>query len=283
MTITGICGEIGSGKSFLQLKYALDQCALKHKVLVSNFAINPIALKKYAVAIKSPYLIWMADNQRYVCISALSSLADMMKFPGSVVCLDEAGIFLNSREFSKTPKSLLTDLAQSRKDGIDLVYCAQFDAQVDLQFRQLTQFFVYCDALTAYDPTTRRPRLVWKYYSYFKANAYWHWVSNPKARASAIRTWMAAFDTKYGPLSPADTLLFGVFDSFGRLDFQEGGAFSLASNIDILDRSTYRDTHRCALLRRKMIKYHRMGLYDKLCYPDMMPLYLKYFRKQLSQ
>ena len=282
MTITGICGEIGSGKSFLQLQYALEQCALKHKILVCNFAINPAALKKYAVAIKSPYLIWMADNRRYVCISALTSLADLMKFPGSVVCLDEAGIFLNSREFSKTPKSLLTDLAQSRKDGIDLIYCAQFDAQVDLQFRQLTQFFVYCDALTSYDPATRRPRLVWKYYSYFKANAYWHWISNPKARASAIRTWIAAFDTKYGPLSPSYSLLFGVFDSFCRLDFQASSVAILAPYIHISDRDSHRDTNKCALLRTQMIRYHKMGIYEKLCYPGFFRLYLKYFRKQLS-
>lgn len=280
MTITGICGEIGSGKSLIQLKYALDQCALKHKVLVCNFSIDPVALKLYASAIKSPYLIWMADNQRYVCLSALTSLADVMKFPGSVVCLDEAGIFLNSREYSKTPKSLLTDLAQSRKDGIDLIYCAQFDAQVDLQFRQLTQFFIYADALTSYDHATRRPRLVWKYYSFFKANAYWHWVSNPKARASAIRTWMAAFDTQWGPLGPSDTLLFSVFNSFARLDFEKSSNSILAARIDISDRDTYRDTLSCALLRRKMNIYHDMSLYDKLCYPHLLLLYLKRFRKQ---
>ena len=34
MTITGVFGEIGSGKSWFQMQYALSMCEKKEKILV---------------------------------------------------------------------------------------------------------------------------------------------------------------------------------------------------------------------------------------------------------
>lgn len=275
MTITGICGEIGSGKSLYQLGFALEQCNQKHKKLVCNFPINLHALKLYAVAAKMPYLIWMADNNQVACIPSLNSLTELFIYPDSIVCLDEAGIFLNSREFSKTPKSLLSDMAQSRKAGIDLVYASQFDDQVDRQFRLLTQYFVHCDALTKYDKTTRRPRLHWKYYSHFKASAYWRWTTDNKARCSAIRTYMAAFQTTWGFLTKADKLLFNVFDSFSRLDSHASRIRYIPGSVPEQPNLTLSAFRSSAVLRDRMYVFHELPLHRKIKFPDFLAFYMK--------
>lgn len=278
MTITGVCGDIGSGKSFYQLKYALDQCNAKHKRLVCNFKVNIPALKAYASASKMPYLIWLADNRQIACIPSLSSLTDLFTYPDSIVCLDEAGIFLNSREFSKTPKSLLSDLAQSRKQAIDLIYAAQFDAQVDKQFRMLTQYFIHCDGLTRYDRKSRRPKLEWQYYSHFKSAAYWRWVEDYRARSSSVRTYMSAFQTTWGPLSKADKLLFSVFDSYSRLDSSATTQF-IASSIVPVPHVTTSNTQSAQTLRSYMLAFHKLPFHQKLAYPKFLPFYFKHKSK----
>lgn len=275
MTITGICGDIGSGKSVYQLDYALRQCNQKHKKLVCNFSIDLHALKVFAYEAKLPYLIWMADNNQIATIPSLNSLTELFTYPDSVVCLDEAGIFLNAREFSKTPKGLLSDLAQSRKSAIDLVYAAQFDDQVDRQFRLLTQYFVHCDSLTKYDPATRRPKLHWKYYSHFKAAAYWRWVGDYRARCSAIRTYMSAFETTWGFLTKSDKLLFNVFDSFSRLDSQGSKIKYIPSVVNDCPSTTISIFRSSVVLRNRMQTFHALPLHRKLKFPDFFAFYFK--------
>jgi hypothetical protein len=234
MTITGLSGDIGSGKSWKMLEYALEQTEFKRKYLVTNFALNLPGLKRYCAAKKQWWNVHMIDSGWFAVVSLF--IADKDKenlsltplFKGrenSVVCLDEAGIFLNSRNFKNTPAQLLMDLAQSRKSGNDLIWAAQFDTQVDIQFRNLTQFWVHCDGWTAYDKKMRRPALKWKTYFYFKGAEYQRWQSSTKARTSFIRTYFTyAFKTDYGPLSPIDIMLFSAFDSFTRLENQAAAA-----------------------------------------------------------
>lgn len=226
MTIIGLCGEIGSGKSHMQLKHALRWCNRRRKRLVTNFAIKIPELKKYAKLEKLPWVTWLCDNNQIAVVDTMESVKDILSFESSVVCLDEAGIFLNSREFAKTPKGFLMDLAQSRKTGTDLVYCAQFDDQVDKQFRMLTQYFVHCQGMTKYDKALRLPKLYWKIYWHFTAIAYWGWLANQKARTNVARTWVIAHDCEWGFLSEADKQLFKVFDSKARLDKQAASAAS---------------------------------------------------------
>jgi hypothetical protein len=141
--------------------------------------------------------------------------------PEAVILLDEAGILLNAREFAKTPKELLADLAQSRKFGSDLIWCAQFDSQIDRQMRLLTQYFWHCKGSSIWDKKMRRPRLVFKEMHYFDADNYEAWVNNPKARGNWIKTRFAyAIKTEEGVLSRADVMLFNCFDSFSRLDLE---------------------------------------------------------------
>jgi len=263
MTIIGITGAIGSGKSFYQLKYAIELCELRQKQLVTNFRIN---LKELYTYVSMPYWIdsyWLGLGsfvyelfklKQYILVNFFGKKPKTPKprcpwlkqqfdknmglimlpnpedlqalfIPESVCCLDEAGVFLNSRDFAATPKALLSDLAQSRKDGIDLVWCAQFDEQVDKQFRLLTQFWVYCQSISFYNRVTRRPEIKWKLFRWFTADTYFDWRSNPYARTKIMYTRLLVARQEEGVLQPGDYQLFKVFNSLARLDGSRDGGF----------------------------------------------------------
>lgn len=168
-----------------------------------------------------PYLLSLLQKGMGVIEIVNPERLETLMIPESVICLDEAGVFLNARDFSKTSKKLLADLAQSRKDGCDLIWAAQFDGQVDRQFRQLTQYWWHCMGFTVYNRRMRRPELVWKERHYFMADDYDMWVNNPRMRADMFKTrFVYATRTVTGLLSRADRQLFNCFDSFSRLDLQ---------------------------------------------------------------
>lgn len=231
MTIYAITGDIGSGKSLRQLSEGLRLCQKYKKNLVTNFGVNRAAVKRYAASRKYWHVVQMIDNQQLTTfdLQDTEQLPEILSVPGSVVLLDEAGIFFNTREFSKTPKSLLMDLAQSRKTGCDLIYASQFDGQVDKQFRMLTQYFTHCGGVTAWSKKLGNQKLVWKYYSLFSATKYWEWITNMSRRNNPFRTWFAATSTEFGPLNKSDVMLFKCFESFARLDNQASNACAARS------------------------------------------------------
>ena len=266
MTIIGIAGAIGSGKSFTQLKHGLKYVEERQKQLVTNFPINVDQLRKYAsypkeysslhgyviyelkkvvYAIKynlslafsfikkpkkpklTPHLPWikkLCESGGIIQIPAPEKLEALL-IPESVVLLDEAGILLNSREFANTSKQLLADLAQSRKDGCDLLWCAQFDEQVDRQLRMLTQFWIHCESLSVYDKKMRRPKLFYKRIFWMRCNDYIEWQKNTRVRGNHIKTRLI-YATVYegGLLTKSDRQLFNIYDSFKRLDKEYDGS-----------------------------------------------------------
>jgi hypothetical protein len=255
MTITAITGDIGSGKSWKMLQYALYCCNRYKKKLVTNYGLNIPALKRYASAKKYHWIVWLCDNQQVTCLDLTSpdDLVRLLATPGSVVCLDEAGIFLNSRQFAKTPQSLLSDLAQSRKMGCDLIYAAQFDAQVDKQFRLLTQYFVHAEGTTTWCKKLRNQKLIWKKYTTFTASKYWEWIDTPSRRNNPLRTFFAAISVNAGPLTRKDKMLFDCFESFGRLDQQATQVRSRRQSYDESEllAAALRDSVASSRLRRQ--------------------------------
>lgn len=247
--ITAICGDIGSGKSFKQLEYGLSEANKKRKILVCNFALNKFELKRYCALKKYGWIGYLIDTNQIVCLSALDNLESFVSYPNSVCLLDEAGIFLNTREFAKTPKKLLQDLAQSRKFGADLIYCAQFDDQVDKQLRLLTQYFVVCQSVTIYDRKLKRPKMVWKDYKTFKASDYWHWSSSPKSKSSFFQSWLKSFKSESGFLQKADLQLFRCFDSFSRLDRKVSNTYDPSLEDLLALKNSVRGTIRSAVYR----------------------------------
>lgn len=236
MTIIGITGEIGAGKSLEQLRFSLELCQKRHRKLVTNFALNLTAVKKYGQLTKQPWVTWLADNNQIACVDTIANLPELLKDrKNCVIALDEAGIFLNARDFAKTPKSLLMDLAQSRKCGNDLIWAAQFDDQVDKQFRKLTQFFIFATGFSVHDEKLGIPRLKLKQYWHFKPTQYWHCQTNMKIMNSFIRKWLNCNKLVQGPLTEVDRLLFQCFDSKARLDQQAANVQEFKPSHDFLD------------------------------------------------
>ena len=221
MTITAIFGAIGSGKSWLQLQYAIRQCEKKKRRLVSNFFLDLDALYDYCCFNNYKWFVENnIDKNGIIYINSNQSLASLLSIPKSIVCLDEAGVFLNSRQFQSTPKELLSDLCQSRKDGVDLIYAAQFTKQVDAQIRMLTQFVFHCRGATIYNKEHDRPELVVKNFHLFDCETYDQWITS-RHKNNPIKTRFAfAMESQTGPLSIIDSELFRCFKSLGRLDRQ---------------------------------------------------------------
>ena len=217
MTIVGIVGEIGRGKSWTMLKRALEYCNRKERTLVTNYILDVSILQEYCER-KGYY--WLADNiwDRHVFIESPHTLSALF-IPESVVCIDEAGIFINSRNFKSIPIQLLADLRQSRKDGIDVFWVSQTDSEVDKQWRELTQYFVYCRSLISWNQQERRPELIWKRIYTFTASDFAYWKRNFKDFSSHFKTRFA-YSTDYegGMLNNSDRILFQAFNSLRRLD-----------------------------------------------------------------
>lgn len=218
--IIGIVGDIGAGKSHYQMKHALEYANKRRKRLVFNFKIYHKAAVKYCHMRGLHWSQHILDTGKYQVLNCKNQddVLRLLQIPQTVVCLDEAGIFFNARGFKDTPKDLLFDLCQSRKDGADLLWCAQFDSQVDKQFRMLTQFYVYCQGLSVWSNKIANMAFKWKSYHHFKASQYQEFAANPKIRNSILKTWWFAFANEIGPLNQADLQLFKAYDSFSRLD-----------------------------------------------------------------
>lgn len=225
MTITAILGEIGSGKSLKLLEYAAELANNKRKKLVLNFAIDLKAFRIWASMKNYGWLCYLIDTKQVVQLqlSSYAELCEIFSRPSTVVCVDEAQIFFNSRNFKGTPLNVLADLCLSRHDAIDVIWCAQVDSHVDIQFRQLTQFFIYSRGMTKYDKELRNERLIAKIYFHFTGTTYELWQQDLKARRNNIsgnlKTWLQyASRVEASPLRAVDRQLFKCYSSFNRLD-----------------------------------------------------------------
>lgn len=58
----------------------------------------------------------------------------------TLVIIDEAQLFYNSRDWAKADKGMLTLLTQSRKVGVDFIWITQSAGNIDKQFRVLSQY-----------------------------------------------------------------------------------------------------------------------------------------------
>lgn len=215
MSIYAVSGEIGSGKSLFQLFYALEMAERKEKQLVFNFPVNREAIREYALMMGYKWIVNLVDFGGISEFHAPKNLSTLMK-PNAVVCVDEAGVLLNSRSWKDTPKAFLADLCQSRKRDIDFIWSAQFAEQVDSQMRMLTQYWVVASGLTYYHKPSRLPRLYYKRYYFMSASQHNRYCVKPVSHLKA----RFFFSYKYvgGFLSPADKMLFECFDSTEMLD-----------------------------------------------------------------
>jgi hypothetical protein len=112
-----IYGEIGAGKTMYAVKTALNY----HK---KNWYIFTNFLMRYAYVISYNAFI-------------------NYDFPkNSLIIIDEANIWFSSREWRKLTYSALIKFTQSRKLGYDFIYTTQRPESVDIQLRDITNYFI---------------------------------------------------------------------------------------------------------------------------------------------
>lgn len=112
-------GDVGSGKTLFMTGYALDDS----RPLYANYHI-----KRKGWHDLKPETLMSLDKP-------------------SLVCLDEGYVWLESRTSSSHLNRYLSYiLFQSRKRNMDIIITAQLSRTIDVRFRLMANFDVYCEA-----------------------------------------------------------------------------------------------------------------------------------------
>lgn len=118
--IEGYIGRPGSGKSYTLTARALE-LAKRGRTIYANYPIN----------FENCYT-FTADQ--------------MLDLPPGVLVIDEAHLWFPARMSLKLPPSWLAMLSQTRKNGWDLLWCAQHEARVDRVIRDISSWQWLCSA-----------------------------------------------------------------------------------------------------------------------------------------
>jgi hypothetical protein len=138
VSILGIVGPLGHGKTMNAVRVARDMAVERHAVLISNISINPppgVLFEQLTIDEGWPDRLAILV---YAVASGALHEADGRPYGGVVIVLDEAGLVLNAREWKSFPFALVWLLSQSRKFKAELVYTAQWSDMVDSVLRGMT-------------------------------------------------------------------------------------------------------------------------------------------------
>jgi hypothetical protein len=113
--IRGYFGLPGSGKTYAMTRDAINEC--KGRVVYTNYDVDiPDAAE--IIKLKRPH--------------------ELVNVRNGLCLIDEAGLWLPSFIWKRIPEQLIWQLAQVRKNGIDLFYTAQNPARVVKVLREIT-------------------------------------------------------------------------------------------------------------------------------------------------
>lgn len=235
MTLFGVFGKIGSGKSYKGTEQALLLAHEEKKNIIANYPINLDALWLYAIINKLDNIIDilnlpgsiqffdLSQDEKNKKIAKelrqefISNSAKMFDSYNAVIIIDEAGIFLNSRNWQNTDMSILQRLCQSRKRSNHAFIISQSPEQIDVQLRGLLQYYLICSA------TTRRGNdgniyMVLQNCKMFEQDTYQKW-KNSKHSSNPIKTRMSyTLKNWAGPLMCNQLPLFSIYNSYDELD-----------------------------------------------------------------
>jgi len=189
--LTSVVGEFGAGKTLLALELAAIACHnYRKKLLVSNFPIDLGYYRRYLLRKKFK---WLARRLRVVTVRSISELPN---YADCVVVLDEAGIFLNARNWGKVDHAIQVYLSQLRKYNVNLICTYQYPEQVDKLIREFSQLFAVVQALKKYDCKLRAPRLFVRTVYFFNPYKFSLYLSDLsfrchplKPRFNALKVW----------------------------------------------------------------------------------------------
>jgi hypothetical protein len=242
--ITGVIGLPGTGKTFIALTAGFEMAEELHLDIVANFSLNAKALYYYFLG---QGYTWLLSRLLHGGIKVRScaegsdlKLSEFMQEKGVLYLIDEAGVYLNSRNFRNIPLDFLSDLAQIRHDSRRMFWIAQYHGQVDRTLRELTASYIVADCPTRYSHQLKNTELVAKYYRIFTAKNYDIYerkinsgaVTGFKANINSVRL---ADKVIVGQLTYYDRLLFKAYGSFLRVEDKPSMQGSL---IDSWSKST---------------------------------------------
>jgi ABC-type dipeptide/oligopeptide/nickel transport system ATPase component len=136
--ITGIIGNLGSGKSLLATVAALYDLEVEGKTVFANYHIN--------------YKTKDGRSCQYIDIGKLAAwlTKEGRKFPpnSATLVIDESYLGLDARQ-SNSPFNRLMSyfIFQSRKLGFNLIYTAQLSSSVEKRLRNLTDTWILAENL----------------------------------------------------------------------------------------------------------------------------------------
>lgn len=135
-------GTPGSGKSYHQIEKIFDYL-MKGKSVISNF---PLKFGKRHIKKGVPDRHYFIKNDD-IKVDTLVKLSRMNKWyekeSNCLICLDEAGMLFNSRDFGKKDRMAWIEFfSQHRKFGFDVILVCQLDRMLDRQIRSLAEYEV---------------------------------------------------------------------------------------------------------------------------------------------
>lgn len=278
LALYGAFGAIGSGKTFKATEQALFLSNEEKKNIVANYPLDLDSLWLFCIINKLDNIIDLLNQPgaiKFIDLSKdefnrrlhkesksrekfISNASLMFDVHDSVIIIDEAGIFLNSRNWQNNDNlSILQRLCQSRKRSNHAFVIAQFPNQIDAQLRELLQYYLICSA------TTRRASdgclyMVLQNTKMFEAQAYQKW-QNSKHTSNPIKTRMAyTMRTWSGPLMCNQIQLFSIYNSYDELDM---GADANIENYENLGGGIF-----SSFPEKKYKKYSELSPKQKIYY-----------------
>ena len=243
MSITGIIGQQGRGKT-LQMSWIGLNLAMKYgKRLVTNYELNINYLEYFARGHNLKNLHTMIKCGEIIFVP--ESIDYILSIPDSVVCLDEIAIFLgDSTEGNAKIRYLISRFNQCRRRGIELLYVAHSLGRVQKFLRDITNTIVFCDGKTK-RTENGDPELIKEKYLHFDVEQFEVWFDSPKRhQIFQIFTRAKAFKIVKKELTCAKREFFQAFDSFSDIVNQ-------TSNITNYDKVIFRNRGKKVEIERK--------------------------------
>lgn len=140
-----LVGRPGTGKTYSLVKIAYD-AVLSGRNVYTNFHIDFTELlrkrRKRFLAIKKliPFRFldnWFLKKLNFGRVEIWKELSDFTFLREGLILMDEAQIYINSREYKSLPPSVQYKFQQHRKHGLDLYLAVQNVKRIDIVAREL--------------------------------------------------------------------------------------------------------------------------------------------------
>ena len=222
MSITGIYGLPGRGKSLLMLQHGLRIAEKYHLRLLTNFVLDPLHLAYYC---KVNNLKWLWENIPKGIIYYVSSnknFAQFLQISNAVILLDEMGLYAPSAQHWTLPPEAFNAIANNRKRAQHIVYTAQYPSQVHSSIHQVCSEILYAEGVAVWDDKLKNDKLLFKDVHLFMPSEFEVWFRDPKIRKNPVKVWVLATKHWKGIINALDSLTFRTYDSFGLIEEQDG-------------------------------------------------------------